>query len=317
MSNTQLSELLPCPFCGKAVIGSYTVPFDGNFGYKFQCEYCGGAVFDKDMGKCRSKWNSRTLSPAQVNTEELRKDKHGFWQEMENKITAYIAASNRSAGEGKEEKKCPPGCKKFEGHEGKHLPECPFYPESISKMLDDAQSSIAELERQNKQFLEAAAQANEWYLNLNWDDGDDLRGRYDKAVRQIAKLEAQLAAAQTEWISVEDAEKIVSETLPSSVITDLLDRNLTYEAFRKAGLRVALACLKPAPPQPKAEGEKKGEEVKQGDWVKYGNFEGILEREIDGIHKIWNGDKEIEITVSELKNVIKSQPPSDQTPKIN
>jgi len=35
------------------------------------------------------------------------------------------------------EKKCAPGCKKYEGGEIRHHPSCPYYKESFSKQYDD------------------------------------------------------------------------------------------------------------------------------------------------------------------------------------
>ena len=37
-------------------------------------------------------------------------------------------------------KDCQTGCKHFTGGEVRHHPDCVWYPESVSKMLDDAQS---------------------------------------------------------------------------------------------------------------------------------------------------------------------------------
>lgn len=33
---------------------------------------------------------------------------------------------------------CVAGCRNYTGGEVRHHPDCPFYPESLSKMLDDA-----------------------------------------------------------------------------------------------------------------------------------------------------------------------------------
>ena len=41
---------------------------------------------------------------------------------------------------------CQAGCKTFTGYETRHHPHCKFYPESLSKMLDDSQTKIKELE---------------------------------------------------------------------------------------------------------------------------------------------------------------------------
>ena len=42
--------------------------------------------------------------------------------------------------------KCEAGCKVFTGGEIRHHPDCVYYPESLSKMYDDKDKRIAELE---------------------------------------------------------------------------------------------------------------------------------------------------------------------------
>jgi len=44
-----------------------------------------------------------------------------------------------------EDKKCVPGCKRFWGGEIKHHKDCPYYPESFSKMYDDLKKAYNEM----------------------------------------------------------------------------------------------------------------------------------------------------------------------------
>ena len=44
--------------------------------------------------------------------------------------------------------KCEAGCKVFTGGEIRHHPDCVYYPESLSKMYDDKDKRIAELQAQ-------------------------------------------------------------------------------------------------------------------------------------------------------------------------
>ena len=68
---------------------------------------------------------------------------------------------------------CQAGCKTFTGYETRHHPHCKFYPESLSKMLDDSQTKIKELETENAE---------------SWVDAD----KYDNQQERIKELEAQL-----------------------------------------------------------------------------------------------------------------------------
>lgn len=57
------------------------------------------------------------------------------------------------------EKQCIAGCQIFEGGERKHHPDCPFYPESLSKIYDDLEkyknfcSSVACLYTEGVEFM--------------------------------------------------------------------------------------------------------------------------------------------------------------------
>lgn len=50
-----------------------------------------------------------------------------------------------------EQKQCQAGCIRFEGGEVKHHKDCDFYPESQSKMYDDAMVLIEKLRKTAKE----------------------------------------------------------------------------------------------------------------------------------------------------------------------
>ena len=47
--------------------------------------------------------------------------------------------------------KCIVGCKAFTGGEIYHHKDCPFYPESMSKMFDDAKQQLKEANKQTEE----------------------------------------------------------------------------------------------------------------------------------------------------------------------
>jgi regulator of replication initiation timing len=50
---------------------------------------------------------------------------------------------------------CVAGCNVFYGKERKHHKDCPFYPESLSKMFDDLQAENAKLKAKVERYEEA------------------------------------------------------------------------------------------------------------------------------------------------------------------
>lgn len=57
--------------------------------------------------------------------------------------------------------KCETGCKTFTGGEKKHVPGCQFYPESMSKTLD-------ELLEENRRLREALEKQDEDKRRPHW-----------------------------------------------------------------------------------------------------------------------------------------------------
>lgn len=55
--------------------------------------------------------------------------------------------------------KCETGCMRYDGDEAKHLPTCPYYPESLTKLNDD---KIKELEQELKEAREVITDWIEW-----------------------------------------------------------------------------------------------------------------------------------------------------------
>lgn len=88
------------------------------------------------------------------------------------------------------EEKCCAGCKRFTGDETYHIPECPFYEESMSRMYDEACEELKLLKDKYRwrNVSEELPQVNEehyWILTKSDDNRLDvisILNGYDKDV---------------------------------------------------------------------------------------------------------------------------------------
>ena len=81
------------------------------------------------------------------------------------------------------ELKCVAGCKHFTGGEIKHHKDCPYYPESFSKMYDDLEEKVKKLNEPAVSKCdgierESSCNHSDW-IDLYYDSGD-WYGRYCK-----------------------------------------------------------------------------------------------------------------------------------------
>ena len=96
------------------------------------------------------------------------------------------------------DKKCCAGCKRYDGHETIHLKDCPFYPESIQKIRDDAdRNAVKEIKAVRKYIKDKFAQILRIYpgeLQKNYDLLSDLRSLVQKSQGYLTTIEDSLKA---------------------------------------------------------------------------------------------------------------------------
>jgi hypothetical protein len=109
--------------------------------------------------------------------------------------------------ESSSENDCVAGCLTYTGNETLHHRNCPLYPESLSKMLDDARLALGELDgttdaaikhlqSQNASLLErvAAAEKENKKLNELLNFNEEMRGEmvieWNRCQQEIAELKA-------------------------------------------------------------------------------------------------------------------------------
>lgn len=92
------------------------------------------------------------------NADERREFKYQLTQrdqriaELEAKVDELEVTLDDEEAAHVDQFDCEAGCVPFTGGERRHHSDCKHYPESMTKMLDDAQQRIAELEAENKRL---------------------------------------------------------------------------------------------------------------------------------------------------------------------
>ncbi len=160
-------KLLPCPFCGGK---AYTSENDG---YAILCDgkkchiemgYHDEGNFYETEEEAITAWNNRSTLPPP--------DTQGALDAC-NRVLAFIHYARQNpqsfnAGldflddvetaltrPSREASKCVTGCNYFDGGEVMHHKDCPYYPESLTKIYDDKDAL-------NTKLLEALKQARDF-----------------------------------------------------------------------------------------------------------------------------------------------------------
>ncbi|MEH0154011.1 hypothetical protein V6R21_07665 [Limibacter armeniacum] len=62
--------------------------------------------------------------------------------------------------------KCVAGCTHYTGGEIKHHKDCPYYPDSLSRLYDEAIAKIQSLESEQSKFTNSNVFTHHWFITI-------------------------------------------------------------------------------------------------------------------------------------------------------
>lgn len=132
----------------------------------------------------------RTVKEIWENRNPVDDGSEHYWPAVEKCFEEY--ANQFKTAQPTEGERCVPGCKNFTGGEIKHHKTCPFYPESLSKKLDEMDEVITTALDWRKLFEGADQKIKELETQLKSTSGPTDEERFKKWCEDYHKLHGMI-----------------------------------------------------------------------------------------------------------------------------